>query len=117
MNDSETNDELQISTDANTKAQHLILIVNESANGHDIIESPSSEGGLRLNSDEDDVIDLAVLIEEQIVPLHYQGDWGRFLIDLLRVIQNAQEDGTGDLMDDIQYFLNSIIDEGKVMVA
>ena len=104
-------------TTGEAKAEHLVLIVNESSRGHDILGGSSSEGAILLNDDEDDVIELAVMIEEEIVPLYYQGNWARFLIDLLCVLQNAQEDGTGDLMDDIRYFLQTLSNEGIVQVA
>lgn len=106
-----------ISTTPDDKTSHLILIVNENSLGNDIIEAPSSEGGIRLGMDEDDVIDLAVTIQEEIVPLYYCGNWGQFLIDLLVVVKNAKEEGSENVFEEVEYFLHQILAAGKRMVA
>lgn len=104
-------------TSVDQKLSHLILIANESGFGHDVIEDSSVDGGILLNEDEDDIIELSVLIEETVVPLFYQGNWPLFVKDLLCAIKNAKEDGTGDPIDDVRYFLQAIVEEGKVLVA
>lgn len=117
MNDISTSDQAPVLTDTDLKIEHLMVIVSELGRGVDVIEEPSANGGLLLNHDEDDVIEMAVLIEAEIVPLYYQGDWLTFIIHLLCVVKNAQDEKSEDIMDDFLYFLNTLRAEGKVQVA
>ena len=64
MSESDIDVDPQAPTTGEAKAEHLVLIVNESSRGHDILGGSSSEGAILLNDDEDDVIELAVMIEE-----------------------------------------------------
>lgn len=100
-----------------TKVSHLTLIVSELAQKRDILEMPSAEGGLLLDESEKDLLDLAVEISENIVPNFYDHNYQAFLVDFLMVLQGATADGTGDVIDDIRYWLTSISNGGKLMVA
>ena len=100
-----------------TKVSHLTLIVSELAQKRDVLEMPSTEGGLLLEEGENDLLDIAVEISENIVPNFYGHNYQAFLVDFLRVLHSATADGTGDVIADIRYWLNSIADHGKQMVA
>lgn len=100
------------------KVVHLTLIVSELAQKRDVLELPTAEGGLLLDDDEKDLLDLVVEITENIVPNFYDHNYSAFLVDFLKVLKNASgEDGTGDIIDDIRYWLDSITNDGKLMVA
>ncbi len=99
------------------KVAHLTLIVGELCRGHDLLETPSAEGGILLGDDEDDIANMVTTITEDIVPVFYCGNWSRFLLDFVVALKNAQEDGTGDVIEDITYWLDKIMDDGKLMVA
>lgn len=99
------------------KAVHLTLIVSELAQNRDVLEIPSAEGGILLDESEKDLLDIAVEISENIVPNFYDHNYQAFLVDFLRVLQSATADGTGDVIADIRYWLNSIVNGGKLMVA
>jgi len=95
------------------KAVRLTSIVGGLAAGHDLLENSTAEGGVLLDATEQKIIDIAVLIKEDIVPLHYSDDWQLFLIHFMRVLANATADGTGDIIADIKYWIDSIVADGK----
>jgi hypothetical protein len=99
------------------KVVKLTLIVSGLAQNQDLLEMPTAEGGIMLDESEKSLLDLAVEITENIVPNFYDHNYQAFLVDFLRVLQSAAADGTGDVIDDVRYWLDSIANDGKLMVA
>ncbi len=99
------------------KIVHLTLIVSELAQGRDILEIPTAEGGLILDETEDDILEIVTEITCDVVPNYYDGNFGKFLMDYLSAQRNAADDGTGDIITDLRYWINSIYQSGRKMVA
>jgi hypothetical protein len=99
------------------KVVHLTLIVSELAQNRDVLEIPSTDGGILLDETEEDLLEIVTEITSDVVPNYYGGDWSKFLFDFLRVQSNATTDGTGDVIADIRYWIDSIYESGRRMVA
>ncbi len=104
-------------TDQAAKVGHLTLVVSELAQGRDILEMPTRDGGLLLQDDKGDLLELITEITLDVVPNYYKNDWVKFLMDYTQVLANAAADGTGDIIDDIRYWIDTIYSEGRKMVA
>jgi hypothetical protein len=99
------------------QVSHLTLIVSELAQRRDILDLPTEEGGILLDDDEGDLLELVTEITEDVVPNYYNGDYSAFLLAFLQVQANAAADGTGDMIADIRYWIDCIYQAGKKMVA
>ena len=115
-------------TDITTKVSHLTLVVSELAQGRDILEIPTAEGGLILNKDEDDLLEIITEIVADVVPNYYRGNWVAFLMHYMQVLENAAADlreakKDGEeisetyMIDHLRLFIDKIYEAGRQMVA
>lgn len=98
------------------KVSHLALIVAELANGRDVLELSTAEGGILLDDDENDVLELVTEIVMDVVPNYCKGNWPAFLLVFMQVLANAKTDGTGDTIADIRYWVDKVYEDGKMLV-
>ena len=103
--------------DEATKIIHLTDILAQRAVGKDAIENSTNDGGVLLEDDSGDILDIVCQIDDDIIPYFYDGNWKQFLIDFLCVQSNAASDGTGSILGDIRYWIETIQSGGKKMVA
>ena len=113
-------------TDQATQVSHLTLIVSGMVQGRDILELPDEEGGIQLDDDEDDLLELVTEIAYDVVPNYYNGDTQRFLFDFLSVLNSTSKDheeegAAGEtqhsFIENVRFFIDKIYEAGRKMVA
>jgi hypothetical protein len=115
-------------TDQGTKVSHLTLVVSELAQGRDILELPTRDGGLLLKDDEGDLLELITEITLDVVPNYYGNNWVQFLMHYTQALANAsremqeardegEEVSDTYIIDYIRYWIDTMYSEGRKMVA
>lgn len=107
-----------VETPVDKKVANLMEIIAQAALNNRIIDKPADEGGIALAANENDILGMAVVIWDDIIPNYYGGNGKAFMTDALIVMANAvakDEDGeplgSGNPLADFDEWLESIVND------